>query len=288
MKATDLYNQLEKDFVNSEFAEDWFDDKDVYDSSIEEYICDNFKQRSMGLLCDFTDKINRVYTAVFPSDKVMTKILEDEISDAMLFLHHPLSWDLSKDPNVAFYQINIELLRKLKEHRVSLFNFHLPLDNYSEYSTSKTLAEALGIVIERPFNLYCGALCGIIGKTDCKDIHELNDRYTQVVGHETKLYQYGESEITDSRIGICAGGGNDYGVVSELIENGINVLISGLTVNNSYSAAVHDMEKENKVNLIGGTHYSSEKYACMAICKYFEKLGLQTEFVEDFPCFEDL
>jgi len=26
----------------------------------------------------------------------------------------------------------------------------------------------------------------------------------------------------------------------------------------------------------------------MAICKYFEKLGLQTEFVEDFPCFEDL
>ena len=49
------------------------------------------------------------------------------------------------------------------------------------------------------------------------------------------------------------------------------------------------MFKENYIlNLIGGTHYSSEKFACMAVCEYFSKLGLQAEFVEDIPCFEDL
>jgi len=288
MRAIDLYNQLEKDFVKPEITEDWFDDKNMYDALIEEYICDNFKQRSTGLLCDFTEEINKVYTAVFPSDKILLKILEDNISNAMLFLHHPLAWDLSKDPNIAFYQINIELLKRLKERRVSLFNFHLPLDNYGDYSTGKTLADALGIIIERPFNLYYGALCGVIGTTDCKDIHELNDKYSQIVGHKTKLYHYGESRIINNRVGICAGGGNDCDVVNELIENGINVLISGLTVNNKYSAATHKLEEENKVNLIGGTHYSSEKYACMAICGYFHKLGLQAEFIEDIPCFEDL
>lgn len=66
------------------------------------------------------------------------------------------------------------------------------------------------------------------------------------------------------------------------------MLISGLTVNNKYSVAAHKLEEENKVNLIGGTHYSSEKYACIAVCDYFTELGLQAEFVADIPCFEDL
>jgi len=57
---------------------------------------------------------------------------------------------------------------------------------------------------------------------------------------------------------------NDEGVVNELIANGLNVLISGLSLNNSYSAAAHQLEEANKINLIGGTHYSSEKYACIA------------------------
>jgi len=288
MKATDLYHRLEKDFVIPGITEDWFDDKSQYDESFEKYICSNFKQRSMGLLCDFTEEVNAVYTAVFPSDKVLMKILDDYTSDAMLFLHHPLAWDLSKDPNIAFYQINIGLLEGLKEKRVSLFNFHLPLDNYNEYSTSKSLADALGIKIEKPFAKYCGAMTGVIGTTDCKDVHELNDKYSQAVGHKTKLYQYGKNKIIHNRVGICAGGGNDADVVSELIENGINVLISGLTINDKYSSAAHKLEEENQINLIGGTHYSSEKFACIAICKYFVKLGLESEFIDDIPCFEDL
>jgi len=284
MKATDLYNQLEKDFVKLGMKEDWHD----WMNGPDEYICDNFKQRSMGLLCDFAQEINKVYTAVFPSDNVLKKILEDNIYDAMLYLHHPMDWDLSKDPNKAFYEINTNLLEKLKERRVSLFNFHYPHDNYSEYSTTKTLAEAIGIKIEKPFSEFSGALCGVIGTTDCKDIHELNAKYSQAVGHKTKLYQYGESKIINNKVAIVAGGGNDSDVVNEVIENNINVLITGLTLNNKYSSAAHELEKENKINLIGGTHYSSEKFGCIAMCKYFKKLGLPSEFIEGTPCFEDL
>jgi len=288
MKAIELYNQLEKDFVIPGITEDWYDDKSVYNESFDEFVCENFKNRSMGLLCDFTDEINKVYTAVFPSDKVLTKILDDNATDALLFLHHPLAWDLSKDSSVAFYQINTDLLMKLKERRVSLFNFHLLLDNYGDYATSKSLADALGIKIERPFAVYCGAMTGVIGTTDCKDVHELTEKYAKVVGHKTKLYQYGESDIINNRIGVVAGGGNDEGVINELIANGINVLISGLSLNNSYSSATHQLEEANKINLIGGTHYSSEKFACMAMCSYFAKLGLPSEFIEDSPCLEDL
>jgi len=224
----------------------------------------------------------------FPSDKVLAKILNDGTMNAMLFLHHPCAWDLGKEPGKAFYPMNAGLLQKLKERRISLFNFHYPLDNFGKYSTSKTLADALGVIVEKAFAECGGAMCGLIGTTICKDIHELNARYSQVVGHVTKLYQYGSDEIANSRVGICAGGGNDADVVSELLENNINVLISGLSVNNSHSAESHRLEKENGINLIGGTHYSSEKFACITICEYFEKLGLMSEFVPDLPCFEDL
>lgn len=286
MNATELYNQLEKDFVSPGIVENWYD----YDSLIDvaEFICDNFKKRSIGLLCDFTTKITKVYTAVFPSDKVLAKVLDDGVTDAMLFVHHPCAWDLGKELDKAFYPMNAELLQKLRARRVSLFNFHYPLDNFGEYSTSKTLADALGVKIETTFAESGGAMCGVIGTTDCKDIHELNARYTQAVGHATKLYQYGSDAIANNIVGICAGGGNDAGIVYELIENNISVLISGLSLCNNYSAEAHRLEKENGINLIGGTHYSSEKFACIAICKYFKKLGLISEFINDTPCFEDL
>ena len=285
MKAVNLYAQLEKDFILPEITEDWYDNEM---SVNDEYICDNFKQRSLGLLCDFASEINKVYTAVFPSDKALTKILNDKINNAMLFLHHPLAWDLSKDPNVAFYQINAELLKKLKERNVSLFNYHLPLDNFNEYATTKTLADALQIKILRPYNNYNGALCGIIGTTECKTIQELQNKFTQVVGHETKLYQYGESVIKDGIVSLCAGGGNSYDTIEDLLKEGANVHITGISVKNIYSEKSHELEKENKINLLGGTHYSSEKFACIAMCDYFAKLGLETEFIVDVPCLEDL
>jgi putative NIF3 family GTP cyclohydrolase 1 type 2 len=286
MKATDLYNQLEKDFVKPEIIETWYNE----DWKNQEYICDNFKHRSLGLLCDFTEKVSKVYTAVFPSDKVLMKILDDDTTNAMLFLHHPLVWEIGRpqNPNIAFHDINTEMLEKLKERRISLYNFHLPLDNFSEYSTSKTLAEALGIKIEKPFGEYGGATCGIIGITDCKTIHELNDRYSQAVGHETKLYQYGDDVIKDGKVGICAGGGNDFSIVPQFINLGLNVHIVGISVNNSYSVESHNLEKTHGVNLMGGTHYSSEKFACIAMCGYFKKLGIDSEFISDVPCLADL
>ena len=285
MKAADLYEQMEKDFVKPDMVEDWY----CHEMAVNaEFISENFKRRSMGLLCNFADEITKVYTAVFPSDRVLKKILDDGTTDAMIFLHHPMDWDLSKDVNVAFYQMSGGLLEKLKERRVALFNFHYPLDNYGVYSTSKTLAEAIGVEIEKPFAKLGGAFCGVIGTTECNSLDMIERRLSKAVEHETKLYRYGDEKIIDGRIAICAGGGNQVEVLKELIDEKISVLITGLTVNNKYSAAAHEFAQEKGISLIGGTHYSSEKFACIAMCSYFEELGLGCEFVADKPCLQDL
>jgi len=285
MKAVDLYTRLERDFVIPEIVENWYDGEM---SVNDDYICDNFKNRSLGLLCDFAEEITRVYTAVFPSNEVLKRILDSNTANAMLFLHHPLVWDLSKEPRIAFYQIDTELLKQLKERNVSLYNFHLPLDNFSEYATTKTFADALQVKILKAYNNYHGAICGIIGTTECKTVHQLQKKYSQAVGHETKLYQYGELEIKDGMVSLCAGGGNDNDVIEDVVKEKVKVHITGISVKNSYSELSHKLEKENKINLLGGTHYSSEKFACIAMCNYFTKLRLESEFLAGIPCFEDM
>jgi len=180
------------------------------------------------------------------------------------------------------------LLEQMKKKRISIYCLHHPLDNYSEYSTSKTLADALEIEIIKPFAHFSGAACGVLGKTKYNTVQELQKKYTGVVGHKTKLYQHGDEEILHNRVAVCAGGGMQTFVIQELIENNIKSLITGITLKNDWSAAAYELAEKNRINIFGGTHYSSEKFACISICKYFEKLDLPAEFIEDEPCFEDM
>jgi len=253
---------------------------------LEEYLSMNFKERSMGLVCDFSSEINKVYTAVFPTEEIMSKILGDGIKDAMLFAYHPSIWD-SRRP-FPFYQMDKALLKKFKENRIAIYILHVPLDNFSEYSTSKTLADVLNVEIEKPFKEYCGALSGVIGKTKCKSMEELHNQFSKVLGHNTSLYLYGDSNIKDGRIAIVAGGGNSKETISEMIENNVNVLITGISTNSENYSAVHGLEKKHSINVLGGTHYSTEKFACQKMCGYFENLGLSSTFIEGEPVFEDM
>jgi len=282
MKAKKLYAKLEKDFIKPELSDDWFQ----YMDEVKDFLSDNFKKRSMGLVCDFTDQVDRVYTAVFPTKQVMQKILNNGVENAMLFVHHPSIWDITKDP--VFQQMDKKLLEKFKEKNISIYNFHVPLDNYGEYSTSKNLADALDIKIERPFAQYFGGLSGVIGKTRSKTIQELKNRFEQAVGHKVSLYPYGNQEIKDQRVAIVAGGGNSIESLQEVTESKVNTFITGISVSNDHSKEAHDYAKEHKINILGGTHYSTERFACQAMCKYFEKLNLPCEFIEDKPGMEDI
>ena len=282
MRAIELYNYLERDFIFNGLNDDWA----RFMGEVENYLSINFKERSMGLVCDFADEINKVYTAVFPTEEIMQKVIDDGITDAMLFLHHPSIWDIRRTK--SFYQMNKALLEKFKQNRISIYNLHVPLDNFSEYSTSKTLADALDIEIEKPFKEYCGSLSGVIGKTKCKTVEELHSKFSKVLGHDTELYLYGDNHIENEKVAIVAGGGNNKDTVYEMLENNVNVLITGISVNNESYSEVHELEQKNCINVLGGTHYSTEKFACQRMCDYFEKLGLVSSFIEGKPVYEDM
>ncbi len=283
MKATRLYQQLEKDFITPKMSDEWA----KYMDCVVDFLCDNFKKRSMGLVCDFANKINKVYTAVFPSKKVMQKILTGGTCNAMLFVHHPSIWDIRKAPEV-FQQMDRDLLQKFKDKKISIYNLHVPLDNFGDYSTSVSLAKALGIKPEKAFAPYFGSLCGVFGKTNLATVCELKEKFEFAVGHRVSLYKYGDDEIRKGTVALIAGGGNEAGMLEKITKEGVNVFVTGVALKNDFSKEAHEFAEKHKINILGGTHYSTEKFACIAMVDYFKKLSLSSEFIEDRPVMEDM
>ncbi|OGO30638.1 MAG: hypothetical protein A2Z29_11360 [Chloroflexi bacterium RBG_16_56_11] len=252
---------------------------------IAEFLTENYKKRSMGLVCDNSPEIRRVYTAVFPSNDVMQSILDKGEKEVMLFVHHPSVWDITLG---GFQQMDRSLLEKFKECEISVYNLHVPLDNYGSYSTSVTLAKAMGLTELRPFLEYYGSLAAVFGNTESTTVQEMSERFTAVIGHGTSLYQYGTDRIKNGIVAVAAGGGNIVEVHEEIAREGINLLITGITVKNPFTMKAHDFAKEKRINILGGTHYTTEKPACQAMCNYFRKLGLPSEFIAGTPGLEDL
>jgi len=282
MKAKELYSYLESSFITPEMSDVW----SQYMDSISDFLCSNFKKRSMGLVCDFTREIKTVYTAVFPSREVMHRIIDEGTQDAMLFVHHPSIWDIRKAPEV-FYQMDRDLLTWFKDRRISIFNLHVPLDNFGKYSTSTTLAEALSIKPEKPFASYFGALAGVFGKTRAATVQELKQLFQEAVGHKVSLYNYGEDVVREGTVAVVAGGGLTE-TIEEIAQNNVNLLITGITVKNEHSKGAHEFAERAGINILGGTHYSTEKFACQAMAEYFRELDLPAQFIEGIPILEDL
>lgn len=284
MMSEALFEKLEQDFVLPGLVEHpWATDM----RDFRDLVTEQFKQRSIGLVCDHAKEIREVRTAVFPSPKVLSAVVEEGITDALLFLHHPAAWDIRR-PEGPFYQMERGLLEKFKSRRLSIYALHVPLDNFSEYSTSATLAQALGIQFEEAFLPYGGGLAGVIGASDARSVEELQKTYSAAVGHKTALYAYGSAELARQKVAVVAGGGNSVGFLQQVVDKGINTLVSGITVRNDFSKLAHEFAMEKKINLLGSTHYSSEAFACKAMCRYFEGLGLTARYVEDDPCLEDM
>ncbi len=285
MKAVKLYKTLKRDFILPEMREDW----NAAVLPLKKYVLPAYKKNSIGLVLDFAKTITHVFTAVEPSPKVMKEILRRNISDALLFVHHPAVWNINLAPKV-FSPMDLKLVKEFKRRRIAVFNLHHPLDAFGKYSTSAALAEALGLKQLKPFAKFDGVRCGVIGKTTVKTTAGIKDKLKEITGHKVKLYPYGKNSINLGKVAVVAGGGNGADFLAEAFSKSVNTFISGISVKNRNPRAIkaHEFAEKHGINILGGTHNSTEKFACMKMRGYFEALGLPAEFIDDKPCFEDM
>jgi putative NIF3 family GTP cyclohydrolase 1 type 2 len=284
MKSQEVVQNLDAEFEIDKIQEDEWSSFDVGN-----FVTESFDKTRKGLVLDNTTEIKRVYTAVFPSERVLDYILSSGEEDVLLFTHHPMIWDWSTGGH-PFRNIPEQYLQKLREKKVSYYAIHVPLDRNGQYSTTASLARALDIKIESEFFDYYGFKVGIIGKTEHQSIIQLAAKIKEAVGHPLKTYLNGPSQISNGKVALVAGGGNYPEIVEELSETDVRTYITGVTVKVATyepSLRFHELCTEHKINVIAATHYSTEKFACIAIQKFFKGLGLPSEFVEDDPAFGD-
>ena len=78
-------------------------------------------------------------------------------------------------------------------------------------------------------------------------------------------------------------------IYEQLRDWGVNTFITGVTNPEvPWVGAIHEAAKASAVNLLGGTHYSTEKFAPMQMCRYFEAFGLPSEFLPETPRMTEL
>ena len=283
MLSTELYNLLENDFELSKCTDDWSQ------ISSNSYISPYFRNRYMGILCDNAKEIEKVYTAVFLNNNIVGKILERNEENFLIFTHHPMQWDITKLQ--CFENLSPDYFPILAKRNISVYTLHTPLDKNGPYSTTMNFVKSLGLTPKSEFYDYFGHKVGIIAKSPFNSIAELTKVAEKTVNHRASLYIYGDSEIKNGTIASIAGGGNIPEVINYIADAGINTMVTGITKCNPYyqpSLDAHEIAKRRGINLIGTTHYSSEKFACIEMVKYFEALGLEAEFIEDKPCLDDL
>ena len=284
MKATELYTRLDEDFGVKDLRDDWSFMK------FNKFISPGFKKNYIGTVLDNATEIRKVFTLTMPDTDILEKLISSKQTDILLFSHHAMGYDPTMQ-GFPFYDIPEYILEQLKQQRISLYVLHVPLDKNGEYSTSVNLAKYLDFKVLDEFCEYMGIKCGVICKTEMKTAGELAEYVRTKVGHDIKLIRNGTDVIRNERIAIAAGGGSVDFAANEIAELGINMYLTGCTRKvPTYQPVTefHRIIKEKNINVIGATHYTTEKFACIAMVDYFKKLGLQAEFLEGKYFLEDL
>jgi len=284
MKAKELYEKIGIDFGVDKYKDDW--------SFVEfnEFINPDFKERYIGVMLDNTDEIEKVYTSTFPDTEVLDNIVSRNETDILLLSHHAMGYDPTLD-GFPFYNIPVDYLKKLKERRISFYVLHIPLDRNGTYSTSVNLAKEFQLQIIGEFCEYLGCKVGVICETAFTKLEDFAPYVQNIIGHEIKVRRYGDEIIKRKTVAVAAGGGCIDFVADELAALGINTFLTGCTrpiPSFEPNMEFHRIAKESNINVVGATHYSTEKFACMAMVEYFAGLGIEAEFIEGTPCMEDL
>lgn len=266
MKAKEIYTRLEEYFIPDQCT-------DVVKN---------------GIQYDNAEEIEKVYTSTFAAESVINGILDRGQENILLFTHHPLPQ--RKAPDYRPGEISQSLMMKMKEHKVSLFSYHIPLDRNGVYSPGNNLAKAMDMRPYEEFYFQNNVFMGILCNSYFASVNEVKERLEKVIGHRAKLYSYGEPSLISGRTAIMAGGASNPDIYEYLTGKGVNTFITGVT--NPQKAdwvnKIHEKAKQYRVNLIGGTHCSTEKFACIAMTDFFREMGLEAEFIDEETDLNDL
>jgi len=293
MKLETLVDQIKKDFELEKFPEDW-NFMIEGDEKLRRNATKQFIKTNRGLIFENSEVANKIFLACFPSTYAIKEIVNEGTKEVLLITHHPFDWD---GTGTGFKSFTDEDYDYMKGNGISLMFMHVPWDRVrndpDRVSTAYGTAKKLKMEVEGEFQEYYGAIVSIYGKLPVKDFDRLVRYLEEKLGNKSlNAFKYGSDEI--GRVALVPGGGNDATMLEDAHKLGVKTYITGCTNRCKSPYSIEKSEKflakakELHMNVIGASHYLTEKWAIEQSVPYFRKFGLPVSFIEDLEQLEHL
>lgn len=239
-----------------------------YDSVLQRYAAPDFWESAWnGLMLSNASNIERVYLVVFPAQSVIDTIIAREVErgapGAMIFCHHYGDY---QESGAGFVPITEAQLEEMKEHHISYYVCHAPLDCHPEISTSTALANALKLKDQARFAEYRGGLAGVHGTLNTPGFHDFARRVAEATGLPAlRYYAVRHNGRPVQHVAIVTGTGGTVEYIREALDLGCDTFVTGewwLFGPGEWRArrreAMREFLPNADINLIGTSHYASE------------------------------
>jgi putative NIF3 family GTP cyclohydrolase 1 type 2 len=249
-----------------------------------DYVEPEYEARWNGLMVRGDGDVERVVTAVFPSDAIVAS-LEPR---TFLFSEHPV--DFADVP--GFLPLARESFELMRERAISFYHVHAPLDMHPEVSPSRLCAEGVGLEhLDEYFPIASGIPGGaaVIGDSTLT-LEGLAEALRAFLGAEIKVHVLTRTRQEAGRVAMVAGGGADREVLEASLERGCQTYVTGNAATNCrldfVQAGVREfrvLADEAGVSLLDAMHYGMEKPPQLRMADWFRQKGLPAEFRPDGP-----
>jgi putative NIF3 family GTP cyclohydrolase 1 type 2 len=174
------------------------------------YFEPEFNVRFNGLMMRGAAEVGTVYCAVFPSDVVLDRFIEQANPGDLFFSHHALDMRMGdprrKSETAAFLPIPVTRLQAMRDKRLSYYSCHIPMDLTWTIGTTASIAQLLGATIVDHFDFGefgpYGAICEIEPRSTDSLIAEIDKGFVSPYAESL-----GPKQAQLTRISIRAGAG---------------------------------------------------------------------------------
>lgn len=254
---------LEKDPAMSHFV------SQVYKDSEHElkYFKKTFLKRYNGLMIEGDKNINRVFTASFPHDEILSKFISESIRGDLLFLHHPIPLESGNSKGKlgrGFIKNNPSLIQKILKKKLSIYVCHAPLDYHGKISTGRAISEALNARIKKTFLSYGNGDAGLIVEIEPISTAALTKKLKKIF-RVSSIDVVGKTKDPIRTVSIVAGGGDEVEYSQIAKKMGAQAYITGEIFSHQKNEWAMQNTKKMKeyvktidICLIGVSHAASE------------------------------
>ena len=242
-----------------------------------------------GLMLDSTAEVDRVYLIVFPAQAVLDTILALELErgapGALIFAHHPTDFE---ENGRGFIGISEAQLEDLREHNISYYCCHAPLDHHPEINTAAALAKALKLRDVQPLTTPEGQNDGVHGYARDVNFGQMAERLAEAT--ELPYIRYSQIRFNAQpveHVAVFPGGGDRPARLERAHALGCDTYITGQwwpTGHHEYAehqrAALRELIPQLPMNLLGASHYASEMVVLRDLLPaWFRGAGVEARFI---------